>query len=536
MEEQKNRVTRVQRNKINKLSKRSAFFESFTRCKKHKHEKDKYILKEKDIITDTNIEWEVIDKSTYKNTRLMRNKTKKKVRNRKYKKIAVIVGTSAIFLYCIISFYFVNHFFFGSKINNINVSGKSIKSTEEEIKNNILNYSLVLEGRNDIIDKIEGSDINLKYNDQSTNQIQEFKNNQSFILWPLNIFKNKNYNLNHIISFDEKKLNEIIKSSNFFKEENIIDSKNPEFIYDEGSYKVTDGICGTKINEEILNNKLPEIIEKMQTTVRLEDLDCYEDPGYSKSSEKVIYTEDELNKYINTKITYIFGDNTEIIDGNIINKWLTVDNNLNINLNEDEIKNYIKNLCDKYTTAGKTRSFKTTSGIIKEVSGGNYGWIVDCSNEENELIQNIKDKKSLTKELSYSQEALVKGSYDIGDTYVEIDMSNQHLWFYKNGNLIVQGDIVTGNVNSGFSTPAGTYKLTYKQKDAVLVGENYRSPVAFWMPFNNNIGIHDASWRSAFGGNIYISNGSHGCVNVPYAVAKAIYENIEPNTPIVCYY
>ena len=88
---------------------------------------------------------------------------------------------------------------------------------------------------------------------------------------------------------------------------------------------------------------------------------------------------------------------------------------------------------------------------------------------------------------------------------------------------------------NGTITPEGTYKLKYKDKDSVLVGENYRSPVSFWMPFNGNIGMHDASWRYSFGGQIYMTNGSHGCVNLPYSLANDIFYNIDEGTPIICY-
>lgn len=77
--------------------------------------------------------------------------------------------------------------------------------------------------------------------------------------------------------------------------------------------------------------------------------------------------------------------------------------------------------------------------------------------------------------------------------------------------------------------------LNYKQENAILRGENYESKVTFWMPFNGNIGIHDASWRYSFGGEIYKGNGSHGCVNAPKYLAKTIFENIEDGTPIICY-
>ena len=101
---------------------------------------------------------------------------------------------------------------------------------------------------------------------------------------------------------------------------------------------------------------------------------------------------------------------------------------------------------------------------------------------------------------------------------------------------MTHGPIVTGNVKAGNSTPSGIYILKYKQRDTILRGADYASPVTFWMPFNGGIGIHDASWRSTFGGDIYKTNGSHGCINCPYYLAKDIFNNISLGTPIICYY
>ena len=95
-----------------------------------------------------------------------------------------------------------------------------------------------------------------------------------------------------------------------------------------------------------------------------------------------------------------------------------------------------------------------------------------------------------------------------------------------------------GNMSiDGCPTPTGVYILNSRQKDTVLVGPNYKSPVSFWMPFiGNSIGLHDASWRWNFGGDIYKTNGSHGCINLPYSLAQSIYDNISVGTPIICFY
>jgi lipoprotein-anchoring transpeptidase ErfK/SrfK len=119
---------------------------------------------------------------------------------------------------------------------------------------------------------------------------------------------------------------------------------------------------------------------------------------------------------------------------------------------------------------------------------------------------------------------------------VEVDMTNQHLYLYQNGTVELESDFVSGNMSKGYNTPAGVFGLTYKTKNAVLRGADYATPVNYWMPFNGNVGMHDATWRSSFGGNIYLTSGSHGCINLPLDKAKEIYQYMSENFPIICYY
>ena len=130
---------------------------------------------------------------------------------------------------------------------------------------------------------------------------------------------------------------------------------------------------------------------------------------------------------------------------------------------------------------------------------------------------------------------MVHGDSDIGNSYVEVDLDNQHVYVYKDGNLVTETDCVSGKAVNGNSTPEGTYGITYKERDAELVGENYTSPVNYWMPFNGNVGLHDATWRKEFGGSIYINSGSHGCVNLPLDKAKIIFENVVKGEPVIVY-
>jgi len=142
----------------------------------------------------------------------------------------------------------------------------------------------------------------------------------------------------------------------------------------------------------------------------------------------------------------------------------------------------------------------------------------------------------VTREPKYEQRAFVEGADDIGNTYIEIDYTNQHLWYYKDGSLVVDSDIVSGNLNNGNGSPDGVFKVISRQSPATLKGEDYESDVTYFMPFAYNVGLHDASWRSSFGGSIYKNGGSHGCINLPYDAADTIYKNVELGTPVVAYY
>ena len=125
---------------------------------------------------------------------------------------------------------------------------------------------------------------------------------------------------------------------------------------------------------------------------------------------------------------------------------------------------------------------------------------------------------------------------EIFRSYVEIDLRNQHLFLYTNSKLVGDWDIVSGTYTSrDRRTPAGIYRLTYKERNAVLRGIGYESPVKYWMTFNRGIGMHDASWRNKFGGRIYKYNGSHGCINMPLDGAKAVYNAINSSYAIICY-
>ena len=241
-------------------------------------------------------------------------------------------------------------------------------------------------------------------------------------------------------------------------------------------------------------------------------------------------------------VTYQLPNNqTEVLDGLTIASWVNGSQGLTVSVDAAKVADYVQGLRNKYDTPAGTQTWQSADGTTKSIKT-NYGWHIDQAKETEALIANIQSLQSVTREPVYASRAAQTEMPQWGKTFVEIDLSSQHVYFYQDGNCVWDSKCVTGTATDpDRATPTGVFALKYKQRDRVLRGRinpqtgkpSYESPVAYWMPFNGNIGLHDANWRSSFGGNIYLKSGSHGCINLPPKNAKTLYELITPGTVIV---
>ncbi len=444
----------------------------------------------------------------------------------------IIILASIIFVYLLISLFFTKHFFLHTEINGVNVSLKSHKDTDQMIRDYINSYQLQLIERNGTMEVIEAHEIGMRLN--QNNSINKIHRIQKSFRWVNSFFRDQDYRLKDVFAYDEASLRKKIDGLNCLNT-STVEPRNVGFQYKNGSYELIQEVYGNKINQENLIDAIKKHIQMGLTQLDLDQNKCYVNPKYTVNSKKTHETYALLNKYVATKITYEFGDKVELVDGNIINEWLSVDDNFDIHIDKAAVREYMKDLSKKYDTVGIARQFKTSTGKTVEVKGGLYGWKMDQETETKAVIEHITLGQIIKKEPTYLQTAISRGEDEIGNTYVEINITRQHLWFYKEGKLIAQGAVVTGNPNRGNATVLGIYMLNYKQRDAMLSGPGYEVKVTYWMPFFGNIGLHDASWRYNFGGQIYKVNGTHGCVNASYYLAKKIFENIDSGVPIISY-
>ncbi|WP_019849964.1 L,D-transpeptidase family protein [Desulfitobacterium sp. PCE1] len=437
-----------------------------------------------------------------------------------------------VLIYLLFLLYFVNHFFFNTVINGVDLSCKAHKDTDHVVRNYVKNYKLQLIERDGETEEITGQAIQMQYN--KDNGIPEILRKKKPLTWGSSLFKKQKYYVKDLFIYNANALDSKTNNLNCLQKD-MIEPRSVDFKYLNGSYALIKEVQGNKILKEKLYEAIKLGIANGDLKLDINEKLCYENPKHTVNSGKTQETLSLLNKYVSTNINYKFGSENEILNGEKINEWLTVDENLDVAISKTEVMKYLKELSRKYNTVGIKRNFKTSVGKTIEVEGGLYGWKIDLDAEAKALLEHIDLGETIEKEPVYAQKALSRGVDEIGGTYVEINITRQYLWFYKNGKLITQSPIVTGDPNKGNATVTGTFMLNYKQKGATLRGANYSAQVSYWMPFFGNIGIHDAGWRHSFGGQIYKNNGTHGCINTPLYVAKAIFDNIEEGIPIISY-
>ena len=446
---------------------------------------------------------------------------------------SIIASTLLIGFYVGMSIFFMNHFYFGTEINSVNAAGKTVAEVEESVVNQIKDYSLELEGRGDINEQIKGSDIDIKFIPDE--KIQEIKDKQNGFGWIISLFKKDSSQAEVTVEYDENLLTKSLDNLKYFKKDSIVNPESAKLKYANEGYQIVEEVNGNKVKKDVLHDAVVNAINNGQTKIVLDSINSYESPKYTSSSEEIVKAKEQIDKYIAPVVTYNFGKNTEVINADKIKDYISISDDFQVQLDPVKVRQYVDKIAGQYNTYKSTRNFNTSTGKTVKVSGGNYGWILDKPKMVDNIIASIQDGQTTTKDPIYAQTAASRDSNDIGNSYIEVNLTKQHIWLYKNGTLIIDSDIVTGNESLSCSTPAGTYRVNYKEANATLKGENYSQPVAYWMPFNENIGIHDATWRDQFGGEIYKTNGSHGCVNAPYETAKKIFENIEASIPVVCY-
>ena len=452
--------------------------------------------------------------------------------NGKVLKIVVFICTIIILVVLALTVrtYSKDSFQYKTYINGVECSFLNIDSAVEKLEQSINNAEITLLFADDKQYTCLGTYFQIK-----VENIDELKN----------IISNKNsddenrYNIENLYSINEETARNYLSSLSVFSESNI---RKPENAYlelnDQNQLVVKPEIYGNELNIEKAREYLINSLKAGKTIIDFKEITNIE-PAILASDEKLNSQKDYINSILSTEIQYnLYDGSTYTLDANVIKNWIYRDDEGYYNIDIDgNVPKFVDELNKKAEYQLTSTQFNATGKGTINISFGRRTY-ADLNKDKE--IARIKEQLGKSGKVIFDPIYNPLPDYVNIGTYVEIDLTRQRVWMYVNGECIVDTPCVTGDVAQGYSTPPGIFYLTYKTTDTYLKGDNadgtrYSSHVNFWMPFNGGIGLHDALWRSNFGGNIYMTNGSHGCVNLPYNAAKTIYNNINTSIPIILY-
>lgn len=443
--------------------------------------------------------------------------------------------------------YYQTHFLPNTSINGIDCSNMEVGSVVDMLDARISSYALSVGGRDyrtgeagAVLGVIVPDDICLNYVDTNV-AVEGFLQQQEEMMWfQAYLGEDFSYSLEQDVVFDEDMLKSTVESWDACKRKNMQEAKDAyisEYSDETGGYKVISETPGTQLDVEKAIALISETVGRQESSLDLEEAGCYQEASVKSDDKKLNDIVDTANRWLGTEISYDWNGTEVVLNHETLKDWITIEEGKPI-LDEEAVEAFVKEQAAAYDTYGKKKKFMTTHGFEVTLSSRNYGWKTDTVGEAEELTQLIYQGIKGDREPLYSITGRQKGANDVGNSYVEADLSNQHLYLYQDGELVVETDFVSGTMVSSFDcvTPEGIFGLTYKTMNAVLKGATYRTPVKYWMPFYGNYGMHDANWRGVFGGEIYKTNGSHGCINLPPSMAGQIYQYVSEGFPVVCYY
>lgn len=474
-------------------------------------------------------------------TGLIENDSDQKQNILKNKKIWMIAGgviACILLLYVAVSLFFKDHLLMNTYVNGIDCSMKLVGEVETIFEEEMKKYVLQISTRSGNVEEIRGTDIDMTY--EGHKDLEEVFEQQNAFLWPVSVFRKQNIETKTKFSYDEEKLKQQIKQLDCVNPDNQVAPVNATVVCEAGIVSVQKEELGSQIDSEILNTVINEAVSEMKDSIQLEEAGAYVAPKYTTESAEIASAKSELEKYLSASITYSLDSIVVNVNKDLITDWISVNENLEPVISTEKVRAFADTLGDKYNIADTAEELVTPTGKVVSMPNAHKGRKVGAAAETEQLISEIKEGKTVTRKPVLSQEGTPNGQKVWGTTYIEVDITQQHMWYIQNGSVTFECDIVTGK--PGHNTPTGVFTILEKLRNKVLRGDilpngerEYETPVSYWARVTwSGIGFHDATWQSAFGGQRYLQGyGSHGCINMPLDKVQQFYGMISVGEPVI---
>ena len=477
-------------------------------------------------------------------------------------------------LYALMGFYYGNSFSYGTWINHVYCTGKTVEEVNQELKTSDFYSGIVVtveDGERYFLDAET-----IGYNIDYTDELRQILARQNPLAWGLNFFTSRDRTISGYAGVDDVKLSRAVSEWSVFQKkiENTFEIRRG----DDGYY-LMENVQKEPVLEAFCQNIRTAVLNK-EYSLNLENAaDCYRSAKISPESMETKEFFKTIDAVQNQSITFKILDESFIFNEKDISGWIvTIDE---LNAVQDEESDDSNPGLGKFVTSGRISGFPTDYGVhsgfvvdrngnpilrcseiyvdmtsrcndlktekaiekfqsgtptLIPVSGSKDGRLFDVNKEYENLLSALCSQEDQTFEISVPNKSFVLNSEELGDEYILVNMGRQKLSYYKDRKLFLEYDIVTGNTGRGRGTPVGFYHIYNKRYHTILRGADYASFVNYWLGVYKGIGVHDATWRREFGGEIYKKSGSHGCINSPLDKMEILYNEVEVGVPILLFY
>ena len=476
--------------------------------------------------------------------------------------------------YLALSLYYMDSFPYGTWINQIYCTGKSVSQVSDILSQQNEYKGITVTDRNGDTFIICTSDIALKADYKTP--LQKDMDMQNPFAWGLRLIDGKRRTIAAEYTFDTDRLNRIISGWSIW--DNTDAERTVTIVLKQNGYELQNQMTDIPVKSSI-TEAVRNAVASGKTELNLTEIKgCYQNQELTESMQSVCDTYNKIAELQKFNLTYLFGTQEKTVDAAAVSEWFVTESEAGKAQKERKQRNnpgsglfivngeensfpedykvengfvtdaqghlliseaamyaFLQEMFQQYDTIGSSRQFHATSGRNVAVEGGTYGNEIDLNEEFSYLKNAFMTGKSGQRTPQYVTKALEQGTDDIGGTYIEIDMKDQKLYYYEDRKLMITMPVVTGSLKMHRQTPEGVYYIYGKNRDKVLRGQGYASFVHYWMAVYKGVGIHDASWRDEFGGEIYETGGSHGCINGPGEQISKLYGMVKTGTPVILF-
>lgn len=447
-------------------------------------------------------------------------------------------------------YYFQDHFLPNTTVNGRDVSLMSEGEVASQIGSSTDGYTSTIK-TGDFSYTVSGSDIDLRTDGATA--ASDALAQVDLTRWPLLALEGSSLSVHEGVSFDEQKLEDAVGSAVDAYNEQATQPQDAGWSVDKdtGTFSVTPDEAGTAVDRDAVVKAAVAGVDGLSTDTTCDD-SAEVRPTRTSDDPTLTAAVDKANEIASSSISLTYDGKVKAkVSRQQLAQWVSIGDDLSVGVDKDAVASYVAN------TVAPTVNTEDDDNTYTVSKASLTGELASTAEEgggtlEVPVTTKAKPKKAEKTETdSKGQDADGTGSSGSGKgsslasslgSYIDVDLGNQRATYYDaGGGVLWQSSIVSGNESEGRSTPTGTYQINDKETNQTLVGadENgdgepdYKSHVNYWMPFiGNSVGLHDATWRGTFGGSVYESSGSHGCVNLPYGKAAELYGMVPVGTTV----